>query len=105
MAALEGEEPALDRFVGIYDSIWGQSAIVRWKDGLAELWLKSRDPKEALTPLEKTTTGEWIFTRVREWRSGRHAFAEEEVEEHNGVAQRDDTIVVHVGGILAEDGA
>jgi CubicO group peptidase (beta-lactamase class C family) len=53
----------LDRYVGIYGSVWGETAIIRWKDGLAELWLKTRDPKEALTKLKKT--GEHTFRRIR----------------------------------------
>ena len=56
-------DPGLGRYVGVYDSIWGQSAIVRWKDGLAELRLKSRDPKDALSRLK--ASGELTFTRVR----------------------------------------
>lgn len=53
----------LDRYAGIYDSVWGQSAILTWEDGLAELWLGSRDPQEDLTKLKKT--GEHTFRRVR----------------------------------------
>jgi CubicO group peptidase (beta-lactamase class C family) len=53
----------LDRYVGIYDSIWGQNAIIRWEDGLAELLLWSRDPKEALTRLKRT--GDHTFRRIR----------------------------------------
>jgi CubicO group peptidase (beta-lactamase class C family) len=57
-------DPALDRYVGVYDSIWGQSAIIRWEDGLAELPLGTRNPKEALTKLKKT--GQHTFNRIRE---------------------------------------
>ena len=57
-------DPALDRYTGVYDSIWGQSAIVRWEDGLAELSLGEREPKEALVRLKKT--GDHVFRRVRE---------------------------------------
>ena len=53
----------LDRYVGIYDSIWGQNAIIRWEDSLAELLLWSRDPKEALTRLKRT--GDHTFRRIR----------------------------------------
>ena len=56
-------DPGMDDYVGIYDSIWGQSAILRWEDGLAELWLPARDPKEALARLKKS--GDHTFTRVR----------------------------------------
>ncbi|MEE9291632.1 MAG: serine hydrolase, partial [Acidobacteriota bacterium] len=54
---------SLDRYVGVYDSIWGQTAIIRWEDGLAALGLRSRDPKNALTKLKKT--GEHTFRRIR----------------------------------------
>lgn len=54
----------LDRYVGTYGSIWGESAIIRWEDGLAELSLSTRDPAEALTRLRKT--GEHSFRRIRE---------------------------------------
>lgn len=57
-------DPALDRYVGVYDSIWGQSAIVRWEDGLAQIWLGSRDPKKSLERLAKS--GEHAFRRIRE---------------------------------------
>jgi CubicO group peptidase (beta-lactamase class C family) len=57
-------DPALDRYTGIYDSIWGQSAIVRWEDGLAAVSLDERELKEALVKLKKT--GEHVFRRVRE---------------------------------------
>jgi CubicO group peptidase (beta-lactamase class C family) len=53
----------LDRYVGVYDSVWGQNAILQWEDGLASLWLKSRDPGEALTKLKKT--GDHTFRRIR----------------------------------------
>lgn len=57
-------DPALDRYTGIYDSIWGQSAIVRWEDGLAAMDLDKRELKDALVKLKKT--GEHVFRRVRE---------------------------------------
>lgn len=57
-------DPALDRYTGVYDSIWGQTAIVRWEEGLAMVGLGSRDPKAALEKLEQT--GEHTFRRVRE---------------------------------------
>jgi len=53
----------LDRYVGVYDSIWGQSAILQWEDGLAELWLPTRNPKDSLARLKKSS--EHTFTRVR----------------------------------------
>jgi hypothetical protein len=57
-------DPALDRYTGVYGSIWGQSAIVRWEDGLAAVELDKRELKEALVKLKKT--GEHVFRRVRE---------------------------------------
>jgi CubicO group peptidase (beta-lactamase class C family) len=57
-------EPGLDRYTGVYDTIWGQSAVVRWEDGLAVLDLGTRDPGEDLVKLKKTR--EHVFRRVRE---------------------------------------
>ena len=60
---LPEHDPDLDRYVGVYDSAWGQTAILRWEDGLAVLWLGTRDPKEELFELEKVD--EHTFRRVR----------------------------------------
>ena len=49
--------------MGIYDSAWVETAILRWNDGLAVLWSSTRNPKDSLTELEKT--GEHTFRRVR----------------------------------------
>jgi hypothetical protein len=57
-------DPGLDRYTGIYDTIWGQSAVVRWEDGLAVLDLQTRDPKAGLVRLKKS--GERVFVRIRE---------------------------------------
>lgn len=57
-------DPELDRYTGIYETVWGQIAILRWEDGLAALGLGARDPKEALVQLEKVD--EHTFRRVRE---------------------------------------
>lgn len=56
-------DPDLDRYTGIYETVWGQAAIVQWEDGLAALYLDAREPEEALTKLKKT--GENVFRRVR----------------------------------------
>jgi hypothetical protein len=56
-------DPELDRYVGIYDSDWGQEAIVRWEDGLAMLSLGTRNPGKGMQKLKKT--GEHSFRRVR----------------------------------------
>ena len=56
-------DPELNRFVGIYDSSWGQAAVIHWQGGLAIMDLDSRDPKESISKLSKT--GENTFRRVR----------------------------------------
>jgi len=56
-------DPGLDRYTGVYDSIWGQWAVVRWEEGLAALWLKNRDIKDAFIQLRRT--GEHTFRTVR----------------------------------------
>jgi CubicO group peptidase (beta-lactamase class C family) len=58
-------DPDLERFVGVYDTVWGRDAIVRWGEGLAAVDLSSRelDPDDWIHPLkhiEGTT-----FRRVR----------------------------------------
>ena len=58
-------DPDFDRFVGVYDSVWGRDAIVRWGEGLAAVDLSSRelDTDDWVHPLkhiEGTT-----FRRVR----------------------------------------
>jgi CubicO group peptidase (beta-lactamase class C family) len=55
----------LDRYVGVYDSVWGRTAVVRWKDGLAAVWLRSRaiDPEDWISPL-KHAEGH-VFRRIR----------------------------------------
>ena len=60
---LPEQNPDLDRYVGIYGSAWGQTAILRWKEGLAVLDLGTRDPKESLFELEHV--GDHTFRRVR----------------------------------------
>ncbi len=60
---LASRDPSLDRYTGVYESIWGQAAIVRWKEGLGFLWLSSRDPGEDLFELKET--GEHTFRLVR----------------------------------------
>jgi CubicO group peptidase (beta-lactamase class C family) len=57
--------PQFDRYVGVYDSAWGREAVVRWKDGLAAVWLSNRaiDPDDWIAPL-KHIEGH-VFRRVR----------------------------------------
>jgi CubicO group peptidase (beta-lactamase class C family) len=57
-------DPALDRYCGIYDTVWGQTAIVRWGEGLAALELASRDPKGDMVKLKHV--GEHTFRRIRD---------------------------------------
>jgi CubicO group peptidase (beta-lactamase class C family) len=55
---------SLDRYVGVYSSIWGQTAVVPWNDGLALLDLASAAPAEDLERFQHVE-GE-TFRRVRE---------------------------------------
>jgi len=57
--------PQFDRYIGVYDSAWGREAVVRWKDGLAAVWLSNRaiDPDDWIAPL-KHVEGH-VFRRVR----------------------------------------
>jgi CubicO group peptidase (beta-lactamase class C family) len=57
--------PDFDRYVGVYDSVWGREAIVRWKDGLAAVGLSNSavDPDDWIAPL-KHVDGH-VFRRVR----------------------------------------
>jgi hypothetical protein len=57
-------DAGLDRYVGIYDSIWGQEAVITWKDGLALIPLRTRNPKDSLETLRKV--GGHTFRRVRD---------------------------------------
>ena len=57
--------PDFDRYVGVYDTVWGREAIVRWKDGLAAVGLTSRavKPDDWIAPL-KHVEGH-VFRRIR----------------------------------------
>ncbi len=57
--------PEFDRYVGVYDSVWGREGIVLWKDGLAAVDLTNRaiDPDDWISPL-KHVEGH-VFRRVR----------------------------------------
>lgn len=57
-------DPGFDRYCGVYDNIWGQTAIVRWGESLAELDLDTRDPKKDLIKLKHV--GEHTFRRIRD---------------------------------------
>jgi CubicO group peptidase (beta-lactamase class C family) len=56
-------ETDLDRYTGVYGSIWREVAILRWEDCLATLDLGTRDPKGALSRLKQS--GEHRFRIVR----------------------------------------
>jgi hypothetical protein len=61
---LRPEDPALSAYVGVYDlGFGGETAIVRWEDGLAALFLPTMEPVRGLTKLRKV--GEHTFRRVR----------------------------------------
>ena len=57
-------DPDLDRYTGNYGSIWYETAVSRWEDGLALLQLDSRDPAGELVRLRQV--GEHTFRRIRE---------------------------------------
>jgi len=66
--ALAADEPAEadDRFAaytGVYASIWGQTLVVPWEDGLAMVALETSSPAEAIEPLRQIEGHE--FRRVR----------------------------------------
>ena len=53
----------LEPYVGLYESAWGETAVVRWQGGLAALSLPTRDPKAALQRLRHVDGN--TFRRVR----------------------------------------
>jgi CubicO group peptidase (beta-lactamase class C family) len=61
-----GNPVDLDRYVGTYDAFpWGgETAVVRWKDGLATLSLPTGNPVRALTRLEHVEGH--TFRRIRD---------------------------------------
>lgn len=64
-----GAQPAapgadLERFAGLYASVWGELAVVPWRGGLAALSLPSENAMDALTRL-KHVEGP-TFRRIRE---------------------------------------
>jgi CubicO group peptidase (beta-lactamase class C family) len=54
----------LARYAGVYGSIWGQTVIVPWNDGLAMLNLDAADPAESMQRLQHIE--ETTFRRVRD---------------------------------------
>jgi CubicO group peptidase (beta-lactamase class C family) len=61
-------DPQFDRYVGVYDTIWSQEAVVRWNDGLAIVRLKSRSPAKSMTKLEHVSGH--TFRRIRDHDEG-----------------------------------
>ncbi|NKI36366.1 serine hydrolase [Wenzhouxiangella sp. XN79A] len=55
--------PDFARYEGVYKSIWGQTAVVRWDEGLAVLGLSSRTPAESLERFEHVEGAS--FRRIR----------------------------------------
>jgi len=57
--------PEFDRFVGVYDSVWGRTAIVEWNNGLAAVDLDNRavDRDDWISPLKHIEGS--VFRRVR----------------------------------------
>jgi hypothetical protein len=57
--------PEFDRYVGVYDTVWGREGVVRWKDGLAAVSLSNRaiDPDDWIAPLRHVEGH--VFRRVR----------------------------------------
>jgi CubicO group peptidase (beta-lactamase class C family) len=56
-------DAGLDRYTGIYGSIWYETAVTHWQGGLALLQLDSRDPAAELVRLKQV--GEHTFRRIR----------------------------------------
>ena len=54
----------LAEFEGIYESNWGETAILRWDDGIAAVGLPTSDPMEAMTKLRRVAGD--TFRRVRD---------------------------------------
>lgn len=62
--AVKTPDPALEKFVGLYRSAWGEAAVTVWGDGLAVLPLPTENPLEAM---EKLKPVEGLrFQRIRD---------------------------------------
>jgi CubicO group peptidase (beta-lactamase class C family) len=61
---LKPQDPTLSAYVGVYElGFGGETAIVRWEDGLAALNLPTMEPMRGLTKLRKV--GAHTFRRLR----------------------------------------
>ncbi len=56
----------LAEYEGLYESDWGETAILRWDGGLAALRLPVDDPLDALTELKRDDGADDAFRRLRE---------------------------------------
>lgn len=61
---LPERDGGLDRYTGVYGSIWYETVVSRWDDGLVLLQLDSRNPAGDLVRLKQV--GEHTFRRIRE---------------------------------------
>ncbi|OAB63127.1 hypothetical protein AY599_18135 [Leptolyngbya valderiana BDU 20041] len=87
--ALAADEPAeaddrFEAYTGVYASIWGQTLVVPWEDGLALLALETSSPAQAVEPLQHVEGHE--FRRVR--KDGSPGETVRFVVDEDGVAQR-----------------
>lgn len=58
-------DPDLDKYLGRYHTVWGDTAVVRWGAGLAEVWLMGNDlSDQSLYVLERVEGHH--FRRVRD---------------------------------------
>ena len=55
---------SLAEYEGLYESNWGETAILRWDDSLIAVGLPTGDPVDAMTKLRRT--GDDTFQRVRD---------------------------------------
>ncbi|MDE2784753.1 MAG: serine hydrolase [Gemmatimonadota bacterium] len=55
---------SLMEYEGLYESNWGETAILRWDDSLISVGLPTGNPVDAMTKLRRT--GDDIFQRVRD---------------------------------------
>lgn len=60
----EPADPELDRYLGLYESFWGEEAVVRWEGQLAVVPLPVDDPLARLTKLRHVEGT--LFRRVRD---------------------------------------
>ena len=64
VAGAKAPDPDLERFAGLYRSVWGELAVVPWQDGLAAVDLPTSDLLRDLVRLKRIEGG--TFRRIRE---------------------------------------